>query len=52
VKIARPSSLLVDRATRNALDTTRYSSRSIGAFSLKGFDQRVPLYRVRPAAAR
>jgi adenylate cyclase len=52
VKIARPSSLLVDRATRNALDTTRYSSRSIGAFSLKGVDQRVPLYRVRPAAAR
>jgi adenylate cyclase len=47
VKVARPSSLLVDRETRDNLETERFTSRSIGAFSLKGFDHRVPLYRVR-----
>lgn len=51
VKVARPSSLLVDRASRDELDASRYDSRSIGAFSLKGFDQRVPLYRVKPRVA-
>jgi adenylate cyclase len=47
VKVAHPSSLLVDRETRDQLDTERFTSRSIGAFSLKGFSERVPLYRVR-----
>lgn len=51
VKVARPSSLLVDRETRDQLDTERFTSRSIGAFSLKGFSERVPLYRVRPRPA-
>ena len=49
VKIARPSTLLVDGATRDALDADGYSCRSIGSLSLKGFDERVKLYRVRRA---
>lgn len=54
VTIARPSTLLVDPETRNALDrSTRFSCHTAGAFALKGFTKRVQLSRVRriePAA--
>jgi class 3 adenylate cyclase len=51
VKIARPSTVLVDPETRLALDrVTDFSCRTAGTFSLKGFDRRVRLSRVkRPA---
>ena len=45
--VARPSSLLVDQPSCDALDQTRFRTRSAGAFSLKGFPDRVPLTRVR-----
>jgi class 3 adenylate cyclase len=45
VKLARVSTLLVDSDTQNALsDDVRI--RRAGAFSMKGFPERVPLYRV------
>jgi adenylate cyclase len=48
--IARPSTLLVDRETRDALDGSMiYSCRTAGSFALKGFGKRVPLSRVRRA---
>jgi len=48
VSIARPSTLLVDRETRDALDgSTVYSCRTAGSFALKGFAKRVPLSRVK-----
>ncbi|HTL87635.1 MAG TPA: adenylate/guanylate cyclase domain-containing protein [Acidimicrobiia bacterium] len=47
VGVARPSSLLVDETTCDALDPERFRTRSAGAFSLKGFNERVPLIRVR-----
>jgi class 3 adenylate cyclase len=50
VSIARPSTLLVDRETRDALDGSMiYSSRTAGSFALKGFAKRVPLSRVKRA---
>ena len=48
VNVARPSSVLVDPETRNAIeDSTAFSCRTAGAFKLKGFDQRVRLSRVK-----
>jgi class 3 adenylate cyclase len=49
VKIARPGTLLVDAATSRQLDPDGFSTRFVRAFSLKGFDQRVALHRVRRA---
>jgi adenylate cyclase len=45
VKMAQPSSLLVDGTTRDALDDAFHSEKA-GVFSLKGFAEEVPLYRV------
>ena len=51
VNVARPSSVLVDPETRNAIeDSTAFSCRTAGAFKLKGFDQRVRLSRVKRAS--
>lgn len=48
VKIARPSTVLVDPDTRLALDDAPdFSCRTAGAFKLKGFDGRVRLSRVK-----
>jgi adenylate cyclase len=47
VRLARPSTLLVDAETLHALDgSTAFSSRTAGAFTLKGFENDVPLSRV------
>jgi adenylate cyclase len=46
VKVARPGSLLVDERTQARLDD-RFRARLAGEFSLKGFDQRSKLFRVR-----
>jgi len=47
VSIARPSTLLVDRETRDALETsTTLSCHTAGTFRLKGFGKRVLLSRV------
>jgi class 3 adenylate cyclase len=43
---AAPSTLLVDRATRDALPQTAFACGSEHAAELKGFDNRVPLYDV------
>ena len=52
VSTARPSTLLVDSETRAALDrSTAFSCRAAGAFSLKGFHERVELSRVERIAA-
>jgi adenylate cyclase len=52
VKIARPSSVLVDPETRLALEgATAFSCSNAGVFNLKGFDRRVRLSRVRRAKA-
>jgi adenylate cyclase len=48
VKQARPGSLLVDRATGVALDSELLRIRNAGPFALKGFPERVSLFRVRP----
>ncbi len=45
VKIAEPSSLLVDVATRDGL-ADGFRCEEAGVFSLKGFAEEVPLYRV------
>jgi class 3 adenylate cyclase len=51
VKIARPSTVLVDPETRIALDREPdLSCRTAGTFNLKGFDRRVRLSRVKRAA--
>ena len=48
VTVARPSTLLVDLATYSALDgSTRFACHDAGGFSLKGFTERVPLWRVK-----
>jgi adenylate cyclase len=47
-KVARPGTLLVDEATRDLASGAGMSYRSVGALSLKGFDRRVTLYRVKP----
>jgi class 3 adenylate cyclase len=48
VNVAYPSSVLIDPATRGEVeDSTAYSCRTAGNFSLKGFDRRVRLSRVR-----
>jgi adenylate cyclase len=44
--IARPGSVLVDRAAREAVDG-HYDYSFAGERRLKGFDSKVPLYRVR-----
>ena len=50
VKIARPSTVLVDPETRLALDGVPHlSCRTAGTFKLKGFDGRVRLSRVKRA---
>jgi class 3 adenylate cyclase len=50
VKIARPSTVLVDPETRLALDNEPdLSCRTAGTFKLKGFDGRVRLSRVKRA---
>jgi adenylate cyclase len=47
VNAARPSTLLVDAATRLALDgSTDFLCRGAGAFQLKGYARRVDLFRV------
>lgn len=51
VNVARPSSLLVDSATRDAIEgSTAFSCRTADAFKLKGFEKRVKLSRVRRAS--
>ncbi|HZJ25659.1 MAG TPA: adenylate cyclase regulatory domain-containing protein [Acidimicrobiia bacterium] len=53
VSVARPSTLLVDTETLSALEgSTDFSSRPAGAFTLKGFAQRVKLSRVTRSASR
>jgi adenylate cyclase len=48
VNVARPSTVLVDSETSDALaDSTEFTFRIAGSFRLKGFDKRVPLFRVR-----
>jgi adenylate cyclase len=48
VNVARPSSVLVDPETAEALDgSTEFSYRTAAAFELKGFRKRVRLSRVR-----
>ncbi len=50
VSMARPSTLLVDRETRDALDgSAAFSCRTAGSFALKGFRKRVPLSRIKRA---
>jgi adenylate cyclase len=50
VSIARPSTLLVDRETRDVLDgSAAFSCRTAGSFALKGFRKRVPLSRIKRA---
>jgi adenylate cyclase len=52
VNVAYPSSVLVDPATRAEIeDSTAFSFRTAGNFSLKGFDRRVRLSRVRRVEA-
>jgi class 3 adenylate cyclase len=52
VNVARPSSVLVDSATRDAIEeSTAFSFRTADAFKLKGFEKRVKLSRVRRASA-
>jgi adenylate cyclase len=47
VSVARPSTLLVDTATGDALEgSTDFYRRRAGAFQLKGFAKRVHLFRV------
>jgi len=49
--MARPSTLLVDTATLNALDgSSAFSFHTAGAFTLKGFAKRVMLLRVTRSA--
>jgi adenylate cyclase len=51
VNVAYPSSVLIDPATRSAMEgSTEFSYRTAGNFSLKGFDRRVRLARVRRVA--
>jgi adenylate cyclase len=45
--VARPSSVLVDEITRTNVTPERFSTRDAGRYSLKGFDSRVRLYRLR-----
>jgi adenylate cyclase len=47
VKVARPGTLLVDKPTRLQLDADRFGERHARAFSFKGFEDRVSLYRVK-----
>jgi class 3 adenylate cyclase len=48
VNVARPTTVLVDSETAGALDgSPAFSSRTAGAFELKGFRKRVRLSRVR-----
>ena len=49
MKVARPGTLLVDKPTRLQLDADRFGERHVRAFSFKGFDERVSLYRVKRA---
>jgi adenylate cyclase len=46
-EVARPGSVLVTRATRNAVGDA-FSWSPAGSWSLKGLRHRVPLYRARP----
>jgi adenylate cyclase len=46
VNLAQPNSLLVDRTTRDALSDDAFRCEEAGVFSLKGFTDDVPLYRV------
>ena len=52
VTVARPSSVLVDRATRDHLTDTRFATRDAGQHRLKGFERRIRLYRVRRSDER
>jgi adenylate cyclase len=45
--VARPSSVLIDRSTRDHLTDTHFSTRDAGQHRLKGFERRIRLYRVR-----
>ncbi len=52
VNVAHPSTLLVDPATRAEIDgSATLSCHAAGAFTLKGFDKRVRLSRVRRITA-
>jgi adenylate cyclase len=47
VKLARPGTLLADEDTASALAETEFATRFVRAFSMKGFDDRVKLWRIR-----
>jgi adenylate cyclase len=52
VNVAYPSSVLIDVDTRDAIEgSTTFSYRTAGNFSLKGFERRVRLSRVRRVEA-
>jgi class 3 adenylate cyclase len=52
VNVAYPSSVLIDADTRGAIEgSTAFSYRTAGNFSLKGFERRVRLSRVRRVEA-
>jgi class 3 adenylate cyclase len=46
VKVARPSSLLVDHTTAEALPADTFTRSAAGAFAFKGFSNRTPPFRV------
>ena len=53
LSVAEPSTLLVDLATRAALEGDgRFVARSQQAYTLKGFDELVPLSAVGRASGR
>jgi adenylate cyclase len=47
--VARPGSVLAPREVRDAVGSARYSWSRAGRWDLKGFRERVSLYRARPA---
>jgi adenylate cyclase len=49
--VARPGSVLTTAEVRDAVGNDRYSWSRAGRWELKGFNERVPLYRVRRAPA-
>ena len=48
--VARPGSVLATEEVRDAAGGDRYAWSRAGRWELKGFRERVPLYRVRPGA--
>jgi class 3 adenylate cyclase len=52
VNVAYPSSVLIDPDTRAAIEaSTSFTARTAGSYSLKGFDRRIRLARVRRVEA-